>query len=409
MVLSGIYVLTVLLAGSYPAFYLSSFSPGQILSSTFQTAKSRGLFRNALVIIIFIVSIILLTSTLVISQQTRFLKKMDLGFEKDQLIYVSLKGKLKEQVQSLKGEIGRSPDVLSSCVISHLPTLIGNNGEGWDWDGKDPNFKPLVTSWETDEDLLKTFGAKMAEGDFFNRNQEGIVINKTFADLIGWDSYAGRSLNNGDSHYRVLGVVNDIHFNSLASETKPMVIEMISTYLTNYLIIKVSTEHIKSTIDLIRKTCQTIEPSFPVEYAFLKDTYEQLLVSETNLNKLVGIFSVFAIIVLCLGLLGVVMFLIEQKTKEIGIRKCLGENVLSIIWEFIRPFLISGIIAGVIAIPFTWYVMEHWLQNYTYRIHLNIRVFILSGFVVTGIALLTVFFQCLRAASRNPIDALRYE
>jgi putative ABC transport system permease protein len=409
MVLSGIYVLTVLLAGSYPAFFLSSFTPGQILSSNFQTAKSRGLFRNALVIIIFIVSIILLTSTLVISQQTRFLKTMDLGFEKDQLIYVSLKGKLKEQVQALKGEIGRSPDVISSCVISHLPTLIGNNGEGWNWEGKDPNFKPLVTSWETDEDLLKTFGAKMTQGDFFNRNQEGIVINKTFADMIGWESFAGRSLKNGDRQYRVLGVINDIHFNSLASETKPMAIEMISNSLINYLIIKISTEHINSTLDLIRKTCQTIEPSFPVEYAFLNDNYEKLLVSEINLNKLVGIFSVFAVIVLCLGLLGVVMFLIEQKTKEIGIRKCLGENVLSIIGQFIRPFLISGIIAGVIAIPFTWYVMEHWLQNYTYRIHLNIWVFLLSGSVITGIALLTVFFQCWRAAAKDPIDALRYE
>ena len=195
---------------------------------------------------------------------------MDLGFEKDQLMYVSLKGKLKEQVQALKQEIGRSPDVLSACIVSHLPTQIGNNGEGWNWEGKDPNFKPLVTSWETDEDLLKTFGAKMAEGDFFNRDQNGIVINKTFADIIGWDSFTGKIIGNGDSTYRVLGVINDIHFNSLSTATKPMVIEMIDNSLINYLVIKVNPEHINGTIDFIRKTCQTIEPSFPVEYAFLK-------------------------------------------------------------------------------------------------------------------------------------------
>ena len=407
--LFAIYLLTVLLAGSYPAFFLSSFTPGQILSSNFQTVKNRGKFRNAMVVVMFIVSIILLTSTLVISKQTRFLQKMDLGFEKDQLMYVRLNGKLKEQVQALKQEIGRSSDVLSVCIISHLPTIIGNNGEGWDWDGKDPNFKPLVTSWETDEDLLKTFGAKMAEGNFFDKNQEGIVINKTFADIIGWDSFAGKSLINGDSKYRVLGVINDIHFNSLSAGTKPMAIEMITSSLINYLVIKVNSGHIGSTIDFIRKTCQTIEPSFPVEYAFLKDEYDKLLASEINLKKLVGIFSVFAIVVLCLGLLGMVMFLIEQKTKEIGIRKCLGENVLSITGQFIKPFLISGIIAGVIAIPFTWYVMEHWLQNYAYRIHLNIWVFILSGIITIGIALLTVFWQSWRAATRNPVEALRYE
>jgi putative ABC transport system permease protein len=407
--LFGIYLLTVLLAGSYPAFFLSSFSPGQILSSNFQTVKSRGIFRNALVVVIFVVSIILLTSTLVISQQTRFMQKMDMGFEKDQLIYISLKGKMRDQVQALKQEIGRSPGVLSSSIVSHLPNLIGNNGEGWNWEGKDPNFKPLVTDWETDEDLLKTFGAKMVEGDFLNKNKEGIVINKTFADLIGWNSFAGKTLTNGDSQYRVLGVIKDVHFNSLSAATKPMAIEMVSNYSTNYLMIKVNLDEIAGTIDFIRKTCLNIEPSFPPDYAFLNDRYNQLLASEINLKKMVAIFSVFAIVVLCLGLLGMVMFLIEQKTKEIGVRKCLGENMLSIIGRLIKPFLISGIIAGVIAIPLTWYVMEHWLQNYAYRIQLNIWIFYLSVIITIGIAFLTVLWQSWRAAMRNPVDALRYE
>lgn len=409
VVLISIYLLTVLLAGSYPAFFLSSFTPGQILSSNFQTVKSRGIFRNTLVVVIFIVSIILFTSTLVISHQTNFLQKMDMGFEKDQLMYVNLKGKLKEQMQALKQEIGRSTGVLSSSIISFLPTKIGNNGEGWDWEGKDPNFKPLVTSWETDEDLLKTFGAKMVEGDFLSKNKEGIVINKTFADMIGWDSFAGKTLKNGGTPYRILGVIKDIKFNSLSTATKPMAIEMVSNTLFNYLVIKVNPDNIGNTIGFIRKTCLTIEPSFPVEYAFLNDDYNQMLASEINLKKLVGIFSVFAIVVLCLGLLGMVMFLIEQKTKEIGIRKCLGENVLSITGQFIKPFLISGIIAGVIAIPVTWVVMEKWLQNYAYHIYLNIWVFIVSGIIIIGIALLTVFWQSWRAATRNPVEALRHE
>ena len=408
VVLFVIYLLTVLLAGSYPAFFLSSFSPAQILSSNFQTVKNRGIFRNTLVVVMFVVSIILLSSTLVISKQTGYMQKMDLGFEKDQLMYISLKGKLKEQVQALKQELGSSPGVISTSVVSYLPTQIGNNGEGWTWEGKDPNFKPLVTSWETDEDFLKTFGSKMVEGDFFNKDQEGIVINQTFADIIGWDSFTGRTLTGYGTPYRVLGVIKDIHFNSLAAETKPMYMEMVDN-LKNYLIIKVNTDNIGNTIDFIRKTCQVIEPSFPVDYAFLNDRYDQMLASEINLKKLVGIFSVFAIVVLFLGLSGMVMFLIEQKTKEIGIRKCLGEKVLSITGQIIKPFLISGIIAIIIAVPVTLYVMERWLQSYAYHISPDIRAFLISGTIIIGIALLTVLFKSLRAATRNPVEALRYE
>jgi putative ABC transport system permease protein len=409
VVLFILYLFTVFLSGSYPALFLSSFTPGQILSSNFQTVKSRGILRNTLVIVMFVISIILLTSTLLISKQTTFMQKMDLGFEKDQLMYVSLKGKLQSQVQALKQELGHSSGVVSTSAVSFLPISIGNNGEMWNWEGKDPNFKPLVTEWQTDEDLLKTFGAKMAEGEYLNKTQDGIVINKTFADLIGWKSFAGKTLKNGDEQYRVLGVINDIHYNSLSTPTKPMAIELLGNSSGNYLVIKVNTGDISKTINFITKTCQTIEPSYPVDYAFFNEKYKQLLASEINLKKLVGIFSIFAIVVLCLGMLGMVMFMIEQKTKEIGVRKCLGENVLSIIMQLIKPFLISGLIAGAIAIPVTWYIMSHWLQNYTYRIHLNIWIFILSVTVTIGIALVTVFWESWRAATRNPVEALRYE
>ena len=408
IVLCALYLLTVILTGSYPAFFLSSFTPGQILSSNFQTVKSRGIFRNTLVVIMFTVSIILLTSTLIISRQTNFLQKMDLGFEKDQLIYVSLKGKMREQVQALKQEIGQSPGVISSCIISHLPTIIGNNGEGWNWEGKDPNFKPLVTSWETDEDLLKTFNAKMVEGDFFNKNLQGIVINKSFADLIGWDNFTGKTLYSG-AQYRVLGVIRDIHFNSLSSATKPMVISMIGQSLTNYLIIKINSADMGRTINFITKTCQAIEPSFPVEYAFLNDRYNEMLEPESKLKKSIGIFSFFSIVVLCLGLLGMAMFCTEQKTKEIGIRKCLGEKVLSIISHITKSFIVSGIIAGVIAIPLTWYLMNHWLQNYAYHINLKIGIFFLSIGIIIGLALISVVSQSWKAATRDPVETLRYE
>jgi putative ABC transport system permease protein len=408
IVLCGLYILTVIIAGSYPAFFLSSFTPGQILSSNFQTVKNRSTFRNALIVTMFTVSIILLTSTLIISRQTQYLQKMDLGFEKDQLMYISLKGKMREQAQALKQELSQSPGVISSCIISHLPTMIGNNGEGWSWEGKDPNFKPLVTSWETDEDLLKTFNAKMFEGDFFNRDLQGIIINKSFADLIGWDNFAGKTLYN-DTLFRILGVINDIHFNSLSSATKPMVISIIDKSLTNYLVIKINSTDKQGTINFITKTCQAFDPSFPVESAFLNDRYDEMLAPESKLKKSIGIFSVFSIVVLCLGLLGMVMFCIEQKTKEIGIRKCLGEKVSSIIRNITKSFIISGIIAEIIAIPLTWYFMNHWLSNYAYHINLKIWIFVLSGAIIIGLALISVLLQSWKAATKDPVEALRYE
>lgn len=409
-ILTALYLLTVFLAGSYPAFFLSSFTPGQILSSSFLTVKSRGIFRNALVVIMFIISIILLTSTIIISRQTLFMQKMDLGFEKDQLMYISLKGKLQAQMQTLKLEIGHSSGVVSSTAVNYLPVQIGNNGENWNWEGKDANFRPLVTDWLTDEDLLNTFGAKMAEGDYLKKDQEGIVINKTFADIIGWKSFEGKTVTNGNSEpFRILGVINDIHFNSLATTTKPMAIEMVNNASANYLVIKVNTGQIENTIRNIVKICESIEPSYPVEYSFLNERYNELLASEITLKKVVGIFSVFALVVLCLGMLGMVMFLIEQKTKEIGIRKCLGENIPSIIMQLIRPFFISGVIASFIAIPLTWYIMGHWLENYTYHITLSISIFILSGVVIIGIALVTIAWQAWGAATRNPVESLRYE
>lgn len=409
LALIGIYLVTVLLAGSYPAFFLSSFSPKQTLSSGFKTVKSRGMFRNAMVVVMFAISVVLLSSTLIISQQTRFLQHMDLGFEKDQLMYVNLNGRLKEHVNSLKEEIGRIPGVLSSTVVSQLPTMIGNNGEGWRWQGKDPNFKPLVTDWGTDESLLTTLGANMVEGRFFKKQENGIIINKAFADLIGWKSFAGTTIEAYGNQYRILGVVNNIHFNSLSESTKPMVIRYAGNNWFNHLIIKVDMKTVATTLASIRNVCKSMEPNYPAEYAFLNDDYNKLLASEKNLGKLVGVFSLFTVIVLCLGLLGVVLFLIEQKVKEIGIRKCLGESVLSICGRFVKPFVILGTLASFIAMPLTWLAMDRWLQNYAFRIDLSIWIFVFSGFVAISIAVITVLWQSWRAATINPLQALRYE
>jgi putative ABC transport system permease protein len=408
-VLTGVYLLTTLLSGSYPAFFMSSFSVTSTVNSNFQSIKGKSIFRNSLLVSIFVVSIILLASTLVISGQCLYLKKMDIGFNKDQLVYVDLKGKLKEKAKTLKEEINHIAGVSSSTVTSFLPIMVGNNNEDWEWDGKDPGFKPLVTDWNTDEDMIETLEARLIEGNYFSAGQQGVVINKAFAGAIGWDSFTGKNLRLYDQSYSIVGVIDNIQYNSLSESCRPMVIQKAESRGSRYLIIKTNTSQIDQTIKYICNTCEAIEPDFPVTYGFVSDDFAKLFESEIKLKKLVGFFSVFSIIVLCLGLLGVVMFLAEQRTKEIGVRKCLGEKEASIIVRLVKPFLLSGLVAGVIAVPATWYLMMRWLQNYTNRIELNIWTFLLAVLISMVIGVIIVSWQSWKAATRNPVEALRYE
>lgn len=408
-ILISAYLATTFLAGSYPAFFLSSFKITETLNSSFYSVKNRGLFRNSLLITIFMVSIILLTSTLIISKQTLYLQNMNVGFDKKQLLYVNLDGKLKDKAKALKEEAERTSGVYSSTITSFLPVMIGNNGEGWNWEGKDPGFKPLVTNWETDEDMIKTLGAKLLEGNYFSNDQKGIVINKAFADAIGWNSFTGKIIKGYGTDYKVVGVIDNIEYNSLSETCRPMAIQSVQNWSSNYLILKIDVNQMDKTIKSITKICATVEPDYPVNYGFVDDQYAKLYETETKLRKLVGIFTGFSIVVLCLGLLGVVMFLAEQKTKEIGVRKCLGEGEKSIIMRLVKPFVIAGLTASVIAIPATWYIMNLWLQSYANRIQISIWTFVLGLFTAIGITVITVSWQSWKAATQNPVEALRYE
>ena len=409
--LFAVYLLTVLLSGSYPALYLSSFSPGQAFNPSHRRVRNKSIFRNAMVVSQFLLAIILLTSTFVITKQTTYLQKMDLGLQKDELYYIRLDGDLKPKAKTLKEELLRLPEISSATIISMLPTGIGNNGEGWNWEGKDPNFKPLVTNWNGDEDLVTTFGIKLLEGEMFHHQRPGILINKTFADIIGWDSFTGKSINGYGTDYQIVGVIKDFHFNDLSTTIKPLVIYPIEDDPRpwNYLMVNMNMSNIEKTLAEIQNICRELEPTYPLHTAFLDDDYNRLVISQLNLQKLTGIFSMFALVVLCLGLWGVILFLTEQKTKEIGIRKCMGETVTSITGRFLRPVLLSGIAAFIIAIPVAWYAMDKWLENFAYKTSISWWIFALAGMLALGIALLTVSWQSWKAATRNPVEALRYE
>lgn len=410
-VLLLVYALTVFIAGSYPSFFLTGFSPIETVRSGFKSVKSKGLFRNALVTVIFVISLMLLSSTLIISRQTEFLQKMDLGYDKNQLMYVYLDGDLKKHHEAFKEELTRNAGIESASVISHLPVMIGNNSESWNWEGKDPSFKPLVTFWNTDADMLNTFGTEMAEGSYFrDDNSQGVIINETFANLIGWDNFEGKSLEGYGSTHRIKGVIRDFHFNSIAEETEPLAIGTINeSRSVRYLVLRTNSGNLQSTLSDIKNVAKQFEPEIPLSYGFFEEEMKAMLASERNLRKLVGVFSGFSIIVLVLGLLGVIMFMAEQKTKEIGIRKCMGEPVTSIVLRLIKPFLYSGIAAFLVAVPLSWWIMKGWLESFAFRVDLEIWIFLFAGLLVMFLAVFTVIVQSWRAANRNPVEALRDE
>lgn len=411
LVLSLILVLTIGLSGLYPALVLSGYSPLQSLRSFKITVKSKGVFRNILIINIFVLSIGLLSATVVINKQMVHLQKMDLGFSKEHLVYLRLNGQLQSQVGVLQDQLKRNPHIISSSLLSSLPNALGDNGEGWDWEQRNQDFKPLVFNWYASPDLLETLEMNLAEGTFFRENQQNvIVINRTFARMIGWDHFAGRSLTNWGNGYEIAGVVEDLKFNNVGEATNPLVIfPATNSWEFGFMALKISPNNIGETLAFIREAATAIEPAFPLQLSFLDDDYKIMLAPENNLQKLIAVFTLFAVVVLTLGLSGLIMFLAEQKTKEIGIRKSLGEAVASIIWRLLIPFLKAGLISALLAIPLSWFAMSKWLENYAERIELDVLTFLLAACSVVLLALMTVGLQSWNAARKNPVAALRNE
>ncbi|MDG5800632.1 ABC transporter permease [Marinilabiliaceae bacterium ANBcel2] len=411
LILVLILITTIGLSGLYPAVVLPGYSPVQSLRSSYQSIKKRGFVRNSLIITIFAMSITLLASTFVINKQINHLQNLDLGFTKDNIVYLPLNGQLQSQPATLQNELTGNPNIISTTVLSHLPNAIGDNGEGWDWENRDAQYRPLVYNWHASHELLETLDIELKEGNFFRENQQNaVVINRTFARMIGWETFQGRSLTNWDNRYEIAGVVEDFHFNNIGTATEPIAIfASAQEWSANFLAVKISSQNLSETLSYIRDAALNIEPSFPIQPTFLDDEYKVMLEAEDNLKKLISIFTLFAIVVLTLGLTGLIMFMAEQKTKEIGIRKSLGEETVSIIMRLLKPFIMAGLISAVIAIPLSWYAMNRWLENYAQRITPGIDVFLIASAATILLAVITVSIQIWNAARKNPINALRNE
>jgi len=416
--LLGIVLFVGLLAGSYPAIYMSRFKPIAVLKGyMFNNSKKSG-FRNVMVITQFIISIFLIAGTLLIYQQLNYINNKDLGIDNKNLVVVSLRNNsMTQNYSSLKAEMKNLPGVID---VTGSSSYLGNfqQRRGFYPEGGDIDDMILMLHMQTDPNYLEVFEANIAMGRNFFENSiadsNAIVINKAYQKKLGWDDPLGKLIfipgNEGEegNPLKIVGVVEDFNFASLHEEIMPLII-MNQANMVRYLSIKINPEDKKQVLGLISAKWESLYPDYPFEYFMQQTKYEEMYTSEVNMSRLFVYFTFLAIFIAALGLFGLSSFTTEQRTREIGIRKVLGSTVPEILILLSKEFSRLVIIAIVIAIPVSWFGMDKWLQSFAFQTNISWWIFAISGIVAILIAYLTIIFQALKASRTNPVEALKYE
>ncbi len=415
----GLFLITVitgLVAGSYPALFLSAFQPLKVLKGNLSTGRSQTL-RKILVIFQFSLSIILTISTMIIYQQLNYMRTKDLGFNQKQVISVGIRGDIGKSYPALRLEIAQLPQVLGVTASSDRPTSIGSNSGGADWGGKDPDLSLIVGMTSVDFDYIETMDMKILAGRAFSREfpsdqadtrNMAFIINETFAKIIDKESIIGENLSFAGSEGPIIGVVQDFHFRSVHRVIDPLAI-FIAPEWFGVMLIRLAPGDVTTSLAAVEEAWQRVLPGFPMDYRFLDEDFEWMYRAETGLSQLVKYFSILAIIIACLGLFGLASFTAEQRTKEIGIRKVLGASATNLVLLLSNQFTKWVLIANVIAFPIAYLILSKYLENYAYRIDLGVGPFLLAGVLALVIALVTVTTQAVKAATANPVEALKYE
>lgn len=416
LLLGGLFLITLitaLLAGSYPALLLSGYEPVRVLKGNLLRGKGSINFRKILVLIQFTLAIILICSTLVIYRQIVYIRNIDLGYQKDQIIYINTRFLDKDTEIMLQDEFRKNPHILGVTGSNQLPLHIGNSGYGVRWEGKPDDFKPLVHTLNVDYDFLSTFGMELKEGRDFSRSvasdSNAFLINEELARLIGRESMVGEKLAYYTPEYgTVIGVVKDFHFKNLHHKIEPLMI-FLHPGGTGIIHLKLDGYNIPAAVDFIEKVWAEIVPDRRCLYTFLDQTYEGMYRSEMRMGIIFRYFSWLAIIISCLGLFGLATFMTQSRIREIGIRKVLGSSVPGLVGLLALELTRWVALANLLAWPVTFYLIGLWLRTFAYRIDLSPFYFIIAGSVALLIALLTVCLVTVRAASINPARILTYE
>jgi ABC-type antimicrobial peptide transport system permease subunit len=413
----GVITLTTgLLSGSYPAFYLSGFNPVRVLKAALPSG-SRGdaVFRKGLVVFQFVLSVVLILSTLLITRQVQYMRRAHLGYDRENLLSIAINGDLTRNLDVFRTEAQHLPGVQDVSVLSSEPTVMGDGILSLAWDGKDPNEHDRFIHEAIGAGYLQTMKIGLAAGRDFDlanypTDSSGVLVNETAVRLMGYKEPVGRYLYSGSFKARIVGVMKDFHFQSLHDRILPLVLEpgRNNAMFTNILV-RTKPGETAEALSGLEVLCKKLNPAFPFDYKFSDAEYENLYKSEAVTGRLSVIFAVLAIFISCLGLLGLSMFTAQQRVREIGIRKVLGASAGSLLGLLSKNFLGLVGIAFLIGAPLGYWAMRVWLSGFAYQTDIPWWIFAVAGAAALAVALVTVCWQTVRAARANPINSLRPE
>jgi len=423
LVILVLAVIVGILAGLYPAFFLSRFKP--ITAIQAKSGKAKTLFRRVMVITQFTIAISLIIMTITVFKQINFMKNKDLGFDKENKIVLSIPPDASgDDADILKNEVSSIPGVERATSCFAPPGSGGSlivNAVTDDGNDETPPEGIMINAITCDYDYIPTFGLQLADGRNFDSNipsdaVTGIIVNEAAVKEFGLKDPVGSEFNlplggqqESGNNAQVIGVLKDFHFRSLREEIQPLMLFLNNQYNQNVVVKYSPNTDLTKTLDDIKNKWENLFAGEEFQYSFVDEEYNQLYSSDEQMGKLFFFFSVLIIFVACLGIFGLASFLSEQRAREIGIRKVLGSTVTGVVKLLTADFTKWVLVANVLAIPIAWYAMDKWLQNFAYRTSMSVWIFIFSGFITLVIALLTIGTQTIKAANMNPVETLKYE
>lgn len=413
IIIVGIIAFTGIIAGAYPAFYLSSFNPVKVLKGTFISGKRSKQFRKLLVISQFVITSTLLACTLTIATQFIYMTNVELGMSKENIISIRLNEQLRSNIESIKNELLQKSHIQTVSLSKHLPYSVYQYGWGEQWEGKDPEYQAYVSYPYVDANFIDLFEIEMAEGRFFNKNNPKAdyncaIVNEKFAKIISKESVIDKVIHTGmNEDLRIVGVVKDYYSRPVTQELQPILIRLCK--YPNFLFVKYHKGNAEETNAYVQKVCSKYSPDYPLLSEFMENDYNQLFNNEKSTLKILFYTSSLAIIISCLGLFGLVSFIAEEKTKEIGIRKVLGANQQQLLFIFSKDFIVWILISTLISCPICYYIMQKWFENYPNRIDFPFWIFIVVFLQLIIIAIVTIAHRSYQTTHKNPIESLQYE
>ena len=408
----GLIFLTTMLAGSYPALLVSSFNPVSAFQGKITTGKGQAIFRTGLLVFQFTISIGLIITTLTIYSQIHYINQKNLGYDKENLLYVYLQGDLNDKFEFFREELRTHSMISNASRASSLPSSAWSMVRGMDWEGKENEENESFSFISVDPDFVETAGMKILEGRDFSKDFAAdtarFIINEEAKKFLGYEEAVGHYFLSDSFRIEIIGVVNDFHSLPLTYKIEPLILNIWPEFYTLALI-RILPGNLQDAVAHIEKTWNEIVPGYPFEYNFVDESIDRQYRSEMRVGNLALVFTILAILITCIGLFAIATHTAQQKTKEIGVRKSHGASSRSVIYRFVTIYLRWVLLANMLAWPIAFILMKKWLENFAYQASISIWIYLIAAVVSIIISVMTISWHAWNISNTNPVNSLRYE